>query len=321
MDLEVSDDDGLVLKNIRLENRYMAEQISVPYYTLETNSIASARGELKPDSGDPSMASRLVNFNSWSDDEKLVVEATYVVGKIPAGSTNCLEVVQRYEFYKSIPGDQCEPSGTLPCARWKPIVSYKFRGPTGEFHNINIAQRQHRTVDNNTYNTVGLFKDNDTKIEIALSGLNGFAKWCNPLPYEWSGQIVRAGKDAQAWDNIHQTFKAKVDEPYPFCDSSKPFPWISINPGCPECIHSHWRWGAVLEGEGGGGLIGIPPGSAQDLDFGIVLNRGGEEDPMDYHDLRGSTPEFIRTTNTTGRDPLQIRWGSAPEDVVYWQSA
>ena len=48
--------------------------------------------------------------------------------------------------------------------------------------------------------------------------------------------------------------------------------------------------------------------------------RGGEEDPTDYHDLLGPTREPIRTSYPTGRDPLQINWGRAPEDVVYWQS-
>jgi uncharacterized repeat protein (TIGR01451 family) len=321
MDVDVSDDDGLVLKNIRLENRYMAEQISVPYYYLETNSISRTKGELTPES-DPlqQMASHLVNFNSWSDDEKLVVEATYVVRGVPVGSTNCLEIVQRYEFYKSQPGDKCEPSGTLPCARWKPIVSYKFRGPEGEFHNINIAQRQHRTVDNNSYNSVGLFRDHDHVEDVPLSLFNYFEKWCNPLPREWGGQITVNGKDAKNWDNVHQTFKGKVEEPYPVYDPSKPFPWISFDPGCPECIHSHWRWGAITDGEGNGKLLGIPFGSTQDLDFGIVLNRVGEEDPSDYHNLVGQNPEQIRTSDTTGRDQLQINWGRAPLDVVYWQS-
>ena len=281
MDVDVSDDDGLVLKNIRLENRYMAEQISVPYYSLETNSINPAqRGELKPDSGDPSMASRLVNYDVWNDDEKLVVEATYVIGQIPAGSTNCLEIIQRYEFYKSVSGDKCEPSGTLPCARWKPIVSYKFRGPAGEFHGINIAQRQHRTVDNNSYNSVGLFRDYDEVGPQIL--LDYFSAKCNPLPHEWTAQIVKGGKDAQVWDNVHQTYKGRVDEPYVSVYSFEQQKWLFVNPGCPECVHSHWRWGAITGGEGNGSLLGIPPGSTQDLDFGIVLlsRRRGRPDGL-----------------------------------------
>ena len=91
MDVEVSDDDGLVLKNVRLEHRYMAEKISVPYYFLETNSLPiPLRGELKPNNTEAPMASRLVDFDISNDGDKLVVEATYVISEIrPAPRTAC----------------------------------------------------------------------------------------------------------------------------------------------------------------------------------------------------------------------------------------
>jgi uncharacterized repeat protein (TIGR01451 family) len=95
-------------------------------------------------------------------------------------------------------------------------------------------------------------------------------------------------------------------------------------PGCPECIHSHWRWGQLTGGEGKGGLIGIPPGSSQDVDFGVVAYQAGEEDPQArYNDLADGLVQYwqpIRTHNTAGRGPQQIYRDSAPEDVVYWQS-
>jgi uncharacterized repeat protein (TIGR01451 family) len=319
MDVEVSDDDGLVLKNIRLENRYMAEEISVPYYVLQTNFNPPQRGELKPSSSDPTMTSRLVFYAIWNEADKLVVQAIYVIGNVPNGSSNCLEISQRYEFLKSIPGDQCEPSGTLPCARWRPMVSYKFVGAPTDFNFVSIAQRQHPTVDQNPYNSVGLFRDADTILGSALAAISGgFAAKCNPVPHEWSGEIVAVGKDAQSWDNIHQTYKGMIDEPSPIYDFDQGT-WGFVNPGCPECIHSHWRWGQIIGGEGLGSLIGVDAGSNQDVDFGIALYRAGEEDPQDYHALINREP--IRTWNPPGRDPLQIHWGRGPEAVVYWQSA
>jgi uncharacterized repeat protein (TIGR01451 family) len=316
MQVEVSANDGVVLHDVKLNNRYMAEKISVPYFWLQTTAFAKQRGELKPNSSDSSLRSRLVEFYiNQNDDEKLVIQATYVVDQIPTGSQSCLQITQRYEFYKQIPGDNCEPSGTLPCQRWKPIVSYKFFGQPGEtLTSINIAQRQHRTVDNNAANSVGLFRDNDSRVEVVLSGVDGFAARCNPVPHEWSGQIVKNGSDAKVWDNIHQTYKGKVDEPYPSVYSSEQHKWFFINPGCPECIHSHWRWGKLLGGEGNGNLIGIPAGSTQDVDFGIALYRAGEEDPSDYHNLIGSEP--IRTWDPTAG----YFGGRVPEDTVYWQS-
>src|SRR5438067_11961229 len=112
MQVEVSPNDGLVLHDVKLNDRYMAEKISVPYYTLQTSAFAKQRGELKPNSSDDSRRSRLVNYYVVTDDKKLVIEATYVIDQIPAGSQSCLHIIQRYEFYKQVPGDHCEPSGT-----------------------------------------------------------------------------------------------------------------------------------------------------------------------------------------------------------------
>jgi uncharacterized repeat protein (TIGR01451 family) len=174
------------------------------------------------------------------------------------------------------------------------------------------------TVDDTPYNSVGLFKDQDTVPQIVFSGLNQFARWCNPLPHEWADQIVIRGRNGKTWDNIHQTFKAKVEEPQPkFLTNGE---LLFIEPGYPECLHNHWRWGAIADGEGSGNLIGIAPTSTQDAYFAVARYHTGEEDPTDYRDLV-SSPEAIRTRDTAGRDPLQIRWGSAPEEVVYWQSA
>jgi len=58
--VEVTDNDGLVLRDIKLGQRYMAEKISVPYFYLETSALTSTRGELRPDGTEPTMHSRLV---------------------------------------------------------------------------------------------------------------------------------------------------------------------------------------------------------------------------------------------------------------------
>lgn len=311
--VQMTPNDGLVLRDIKLGQRYMVEKINVPYFYLETSALAKTRGELKPDGLDAQMRSRLVRFYTTTDDTKLVVEATYVIDQIPAGSQSCLEITQRYEFYRTKAGDNCEPSSSLPCSRWKPIVKYRFTGQNGEtLRSINIAQRQHREVDNNFYNTVGLFRDNNFLLTQVIPDLDIFARRWNPLDSEWFDEIIHGGKDARKWDNIHQTYTGRVDEPL-------------INPGCPECIHSHWRWGKFTQGEGGGNLIGIPDGSNQDVDFGVVAYQSGEEHPLvPYNDLVNGLVQYwqpIRTHNTAGRNPLQVYRDSAPQDVVYWQSA
>jgi len=326
MQVEVSANDGLVLHDVKLNDRYMAEKISVPYYWLQTSALANQRGELKPNSSDPSLRSRLVEYYVFTDDKKLVVQATYVIDQIPAGSQSCLHIIQRYEFYKQVPGDQCEPTGKVPCARWRPIVKYQFFGQNGEtLTSINIAQRQHRMIENYSDSSVGLFLDNNVPILGGLqSGDPSFASTRNPLESEWADTIISQGKSTQKWDNIHQTYAGVVDEP----GFNWSFPFQSLEPrraGCPECIHSHWRWGTFTFGEGRGNLVGIPAGSTQDVDFGVVLSQSGEDDPMArYNDLVDGLVQYwqpIRTYNIAGRSPLQIYRDSAPENVVYWQSA
>jgi uncharacterized repeat protein (TIGR01451 family) len=321
MTTEVSATDGLVLKDVKLGERYMAKKISVPYYTLQTSVVPKQRGELEPDGNHAVMRSRLVDYSVSEDGEKLVVEAAYAIDHI---GTSCLQITQRYEFYRKGVGGGCEPSEKLPCSRWKPIVDYQFTGNNDEtLTAINIVQRQHLRIDDIAYNSVGLFKDCDTpgtclpSAGHTLPGLFGFERKANPLFYESYGNAIRNGLKSNEWDNIHQTNRGQVSEP-PLC-------WDCVGSnfvggGCPECGHSHWRWGASIQGSafGNGNIIGIPAGSIQDLDFAVTRYQSGEEDPLDIQDLITSQP--IRTYDTSGRNPLQINWGSAPEEVVVWYS-
>jgi Bacterial Ig domain/Domain of unknown function DUF11 len=312
MDVDVTDVDGLVLRNVRLGQRYLAEKISVPYYTLETSAFPKQRGELKPNSTDASMRSRLVSFYITSDADKLVIEAAYIIDQIPAGSQSCLHITQRYEFYNIRVGDNCEPSSTLPCARWKPIVTYRFFGQGGDvLRSISIPQRQHLTVDGNTYNSIGLFRDSDD--------VPRFANKFNPLFGEWRDYIIVSGHNAYQWDNIHETYKGIIEEPTLRLNPFEIPVFGFVQPGCSECSHSHWRWGKYIpSAEGGGQLIGIPAGSNQDMAIAVVLNQANEEHPTDYVGLvQFGAP--IRTFSTAGRNALQIYRDSAPEDVVFWQ--
>jgi uncharacterized repeat protein (TIGR01451 family) len=318
MDAEISPTDGLVLKNVRLEQRYMAEKISVPYYTLHTNSFLAQRGELKPHSSDSQMASRLVDFAFWSDDNKLVVEATYVIDKIPSGSSNCLQIVQRYEFYKRVPGDQCEPTGTVPCARWKPIVRYKYFGPEGDLQSLNVVQRFHYRVNGFANNGVGLFRDCDSNpLWCALSQrVILFSAKRNPLVTEVATRVIHNGQSVETWDNFHQSYSGYIDEPGSVVDKPQIFPHLR-GPGCPECVHTHWRWSAFI-GEPGfnNGRPLIPDGSNQDVDIGVSLFRDTEEDPAFFGDLV-EVPELISGLDYIGGS----MYIPAPRDVVFWYSS
>ena len=316
MDVNISDDDGLVLNNIWLKDRYMAEQISVPYYLLQLNSVPGVqRGELKPNSNDPARTSRLVDFDHWSDDEKLVIEATYVISNIPAGSNNCLEIVQHYEFHKKRDGDKCEPSGKVECARWKPFVTYTFRGNQGDFVKLEIPQRLHFKANNMAGNSGALFRDCD--IPEGCPNLDVlFDDKINPLEIEQGTSVITGGETARTWDNYHQTYNNSVDEPF----------W---NPGCTECVHMHWRWAwwASLPLIGGGGGFGwgrplIPPGSNQDVDIAVVnyeppAQPNSEDDPDDYHDLFNQ-PDQLQGWESSLDGSTFTR---VPKDLVFWYSS
>src|SRR5207245_5691602 len=79
----------------------------------------------------------------------------------------CLFINQDYLFKETIPGEGCELSGTLPCSRFYPRVSYSFVGRDDEvLQSITLPQRLHfKVLDNEGHgasgNTVGVFKDCD----------------------------------------------------------------------------------------------------------------------------------------------------------------
>src|SRR5207302_339237 len=128
--------------------------------------------------------------------------------------------------------------------------------------------------------------------------------------------------DGVGFDNFHQSADpVKIIEP-PGGD-----PLHRIFGGCPDCVHIHWRWGAIPAstaerlGRGNfssGKLIGILPGSNQDLDIGTVL----------YKDSKIHTVSFESTKppGPGGREPLrafQLPNNTKndfhnPYDVVFW---
>ncbi|HUS13178.1 MAG TPA: Ig-like domain-containing protein, partial [Pyrinomonadaceae bacterium] len=318
MKAEVSEKDGLVLRDVMLGQRYMAERMSVPYYYLQTSLMPNTKGELKPDSSDPSMRSRLVDFNVWADDEKLAIEAKYSISEIPAGTQSCLQITQRYEFYKSKPGDHCEPSGTLPCSRWKPTISYKFFGRNADtLSYITIPQRQRLTVHGNPNNSVGIFRDCENSPYMAgcADGLL-ISKRANPLHGEWFTRVISNGKSTQEWDNFHLTDRGVVDEPGVGFNLEQ---MTLARAGCPECLHNHWRWSAASGGEDNGNPIGLAKNSHQDLDVAVFRYNSGEEHPTWFMNLHNN--EKIRTWFPSGRDPLQVYRDSAPDAPVLWYSA
>src|SRR5262249_77102 len=117
----------------------------------------------------------------------------------------------------------------------------------------------------------------------------------NPLLNETNIQVVQLGQplprpenNNQTVDNLHLTYMDHVQDP-------------RFNPGCPECVHVHWRWPSFLKPafphvdpnfQGGEGNPLIPSGSNQDISIALTEKVSGDDDPqVDFTDLgkNGST--------------------------------
>ena len=337
MNAEVTDDDGLVLTDVRLKGRLMAERISVPYYQITTKQgetlDPTQRGELRPSDTGGNLRSRLVSYEETILSDRFVIKATYAIDAI-SSSQSCLSITQSYEFLADGVGGACTPPASehipvgfqLSCNRWRALVNYDFKGSGGKtIQSFNVAQRSHFQVNGHAKNSVGLFKDCDV-FRLGLgciftSGSGGpvFKSKINPLVSETYAPVIVNGKETKSWDNFHQSYKGWISEPgsnllvYPF-----------VAAGCPECAHSHWRWGTQFGEAFGNGYPFVPQNSKQDLSIGIFRYRPSEEDPSNIYDLFSlANPEPVRSRPSNLTDLLEIdpfTWTTARE-VVQWMSA
>lgn len=215
------------------------------------------------------------------------------------------------------------------CARWKPIASYTFVGQNGEtLKSLKMPQRLHFTPDGDPVRGNAVIRDCERKetgtnaepcLFTSLSPLSPFEVYASPdsspstrvpgiklknntatLGSEVIEDAIIGGKSKSwhstddlaslknpqkgTWDNIHLTRNAFVDLPVP------------LPPGCPECVHIHWRW-ATFFGPGFGdgppqidgpsgraGYVMIsqkPLPSNQDVKIALVKFKTGEDDPSD----------------------------------------
>jgi hypothetical protein len=177
------------------------------------------------------------------------------------------------------------------------LLSYQYLPDDSSktLKSINVAQRLQFAVDSANAPLVAaeasLFaKDFDAFVGFSTLGPTVFPTvspyLSNALSNEFEVSAITGGQAGIA-DNYHQTSKATVVLPLP-------------PPGCPECVHMHWRWSipdvigsAVISPQSlpdilkwGNGQPLIPSGSKQSVDVGVVRYRAGEEHPnADYSTL------------------------------------
>lgn len=330
MTVEVSPNDGVILRDISLNGRYMAKSISIPYFKLETTKTSGElRGELKANSNDAMLRSRLVKVDAFADYPALyqypttpfpniVVLAEYVIDRISPTSDSCLHVWQEYIFggkdlTKQLLGKPCEPSGTVPCAAFFPSVRYRFESRNDEvLLSFNAIQRNQFWVNALPVNGVGVFRDCDSLVQNCTYRINpetrqisAFKYAENPLKTEMKARVIERGQDTGRWDNIHQTFNSKINEEPGVGPPEGSRRYYFISGGCPDCAHMHWRWGQMVELDGSGygnGSVGFYyPNANQDMDFAIVKYKSSEQEniePVDYAAL--ANRESIRLGANVG---------------------
>jgi uncharacterized repeat protein (TIGR01451 family) len=303
-----SERDGLETGPIWLHSRLMSERMSIPYYQITTcktcfptdSTRVNTRGELRIDGSsraDGMLYSRLIDHHASFLNDRISIEAIYGIDKIPGAPHACLKITQTYEFFIKgwdVPPRQegpCEPSASIRnCTKFRPMVSYQFTpggGTDYKMDSINIPQRLVFKVKHpEKKSTIAVTRDlNDysgTLRTLITYNVLDRTKSKAPLRDEYWWDVIKNGKDQGNLDNFHQTYEPDFVEP----EFNLLF-HNNVQPGCPECVHMHWRWSSIVpEKSFGKGAPLIPEGSSQSLDIAVAVIHPEEDQshPGDYAD-------------------------------------
>jgi hypothetical protein len=208
-----------------------------------------------------------------------------------------LTVTQRYTFAALRGNDRCEPTGTVPCARFWPTVEWRATGVHGLSITVETVQRLDVKPDDLGVGLPALLRDRFNKDRLfrhfPIESLDLSREREEPALVK--GRRPSLGKPRTV-DNFHFGGRGHVG-----------LPGNMGSPGCPECFHFHWAWTHLvnLKGRGFTKRPGILTGSPQTDTIAIVADRFSEADPVEhgYGDL-------------VNREPLASR-----HSVMYWTSS
>jgi hypothetical protein len=285
-------DDGLVAADVRLGRRSMAQRMSLPYLVVRTSGGTSTV-ELRPEGSTGDARVRLVDHeltmqpSATGSPAVLEASASWIIWWPQRSTGSCLEVEQSYALSaprqrRQLPSGErgwCNPAQSIgipgvegvsqrfACARFHPIVSYRFLGEGGEvLRSVESPQRLHlrpggagsRAAGGGAISG-GLFQDCDTRQRrtdeaartaaifecITMRRPPGnpphplLVRAQNPVEREFIAVAVRSDRQPGEYDNYHCVLGGRVQAPG--LDGSLPIgAW-----GCPTCVHIHWRWGTI----------------------------------------------------------------------------
>jgi hypothetical protein len=259
----IGDNDGLEVKSVLFGNRPMAEQMSVPYVNINTSDFTGTACPLTASGDGGDCNSNLVYFQSGLND----VTAIYVISNIPSGTASCLAVTENFEFDAPVPGDACEPSGNVGCARFYPTVGYDYFPDSDDksVTEVDLPMRIQFTVGDPASNLLTTNQGQSAAVtqDNNVTGLQDFLLG-NAIPKEvYVPNVINQGAPGN-YDSFYQTYLGAIDAQGVF--SPAPVP------DCATCAQVHWRWPskfAGFPGDNGGEPI-IPPGSNQSVDIALV---------------------------------------------------
>jgi hypothetical protein len=340
--------EGLVLQNVKLGNRGMADSLSLPYVSLLTEShSALLRCELRTDGAlpcpaEPSATIKLISFlapevsgNPVPKQPAVNLQAQFLIDKIdgdPADTSNgsqnpesCVLITQRHEFFKEGTDDPCEASGKFPCARFKPTVSYRYYSDTNRLLSLKGAQRLKFNVIEPPPNPQpqppnAVILPTDCEGIILGICLNFFSSVNNsPIGvlkvYDDQNPLLQEAGLTVISNGKPVGIQQSSGATRPIDNMHQSSSRTVLEPfpraGCPDCVHMHWRWSKSLTP----GSLGVD--SKFDNNKGLPFIPVGSNQDVTVYDIaeQDEHPDDVGTlvgTNPVGMGP------DSSNQPVFW---
>lgn len=316
MKAQTSASEGLRLIDVWFGGHSIAQEMSLPFLRIRTNKMATRTCRLTEQAGDPPCDAGLYTDEQGSvacyngigkgcqvDNEvfpgRFWLRSDYTLFDLSDSPLDgcSLFVTQAYVFDAN--SNFCAPADIATCARYQPIVFYRFFDfSTGEdcaddrVRSFEVNQRLDLLSDPLSANKGGdlasLIRDPDLG-GAPVQVINSFAE---PIQKE-TGPVVMASYGLKGdRDNYHQKDARSGRVIIPGCDFPSSF----------KCHHVHWRWFKPIfdSPEYGNGAVLVP--KSQLVEAFVLLKRSSERTPANWDVRSFANNESIAPSSGKGKD-------------------